>query len=334
VTALLLLAAFVLIVAGAIGFTNAVEWIGSRLGLGQGAVGGLLAAVGTALPESLIPVVALLSGGGKENTEIAIGAVIGAPFLLGTLAMLLVGGAAMVFQKRREDHEGKSVDPHQGSARRDLHVFLATFPVAVLLGVVHPPALVRYIAAALFLAVYIGYAIRSAKQGGDAQEEDSLKPLFFDTSKQDPPNTLQLTLQFIVSLGAIIGGAELFVNEIEKVSKDIGVTVLILSLVLAPLATELPEKANSVLWVREGKDELAIGNITGAMVFQATVPVALLLVLTTWHLSDLAVAAAVVGYAGAGVALWAVHRRYFGGIPAVIWTALLLAFGVFAVLTS
>jgi cation:H+ antiporter len=333
VTALLLLAAFVLIVAGAIGFTNAVEWIGSRLGLGQGAVGGLLAAVGTALPESLIPVVALLSGGGKEETEIAIGAVIGAPFLLGSLAMLLIGAAAMVFQKRR-DQEGKSVEPHQASARRDLHVFLAVFPVAVLLGVLHPPAIVRYIAAGLFLAVYVAYAIRSAKQGGDAQEEDSLDALFFDTSKEDPPNTLQLTLQFVVSLAAIVGGAELFVNEVEKVSKEIGVSVLILSLVLAPLATELPEKANSVLWVRRGKDELAMGNITGAMVFQATVPVALLLVLTDWHLSDLAVAAAIVAFVGAIVALWAVHRRYFGGIPAVIWAGLLVAFGVYAATTS
>src|SRR6059058_5008982 len=85
VTVVELLAAFVLIVGGAIGFTNAVEWLGHRLDLGQGAVGALLAAVGTALPESVIPVVALLAGGGPEDVQIAIGAIVGAPFLLGTL---------------------------------------------------------------------------------------------------------------------------------------------------------------------------------------------------------------------------------------------------------
>ena len=57
-----------------------------------------------------------------------------------------------------------------------------------------------------------------------------------------------------------------------------------LSLVLAPLATEMPEKANSVLWVRRGKDALALGNITGAMTFQATIPVVLGLVFTDWEL--------------------------------------------------
>jgi cation:H+ antiporter len=332
VTALLLLAAFVLIVAGAVGFTNAVEWLGSRLNLGQGAVGGLLAAVGTALPESLIPIVALLAGSSKENTEIAIGAVIGAPFLLGTLAMLLVAVSAHSFTKHRD--RDSEVHPHEASAKRDLHVFLAVFPLATIIGALDAPDGVRYALAAFLIVVYGVYVWRTAKGGGDAQDEEELKALFFDTSKGDPPNVLQMLLQFVVSLGAIIGGAELFVHEVEAVSKSLGVSILILSLVLAPLATELPEKANSVLWVRQGKDELAVGNITGAMVFQATIPVALLLVLTDWDLSDLAIAAAIVAILGGATALWAVHRRHFGGLPSVIWVSLLVAFTVFAVATA
>src|SRR5215218_3826319 len=166
-TALLLLAAFVLIVAGAIGFTNAVEWLGSRLNLGQGAVGGLLAAVGTALPESLIPIVALLAGSSKENTEIAIGAVIGAPFLLGTLAMLLVAASARGFQQRREneghaDGEGNKVEPHRASAVRDLRVFIAIFPLAILAGALKLPAGIRYALAALLVLAYSVYVWRSA----------------------------------------------------------------------------------------------------------------------------------------------------------------------------
>jgi cation:H+ antiporter len=91
-TGFLLAAAFALIIGGAILFTNAIEWSGKRLDLGEGAVGSLLAAVGTALPESLIPVVAVLSGG--ESEQVAIGAIVGAPFMLGTVAMLLVGASA------------------------------------------------------------------------------------------------------------------------------------------------------------------------------------------------------------------------------------------------
>jgi cation:H+ antiporter len=104
----------------------------------------------------------------------------------------------------------------------------------------------------------------------------------------------------------------------------------VLALVLAPLATELPEKANSVLWVRAGKDSLALGNVSGAMVFQATLPVAFGMLATPWELDRYAVAAACLGLLGGAVALWALRRRRFGVLPSVAWGALFAAFVVFA----
>ena len=102
----------------------------------------------------------------------------------------------------------------------------------------------------------------------------------------------------MVALGLIIGGAELFVEELTKVAEETGVSSLVLALIIAPLATELPEKLNSVIWMRRGKDMLAIGNITGAMAFQATIPVALGLTVTDWQLDKYATAAGVLGLAG------------------------------------
>jgi cation:H+ antiporter len=55
---------------------------------------------------------------------------------------------------------------------------------------------------------------------------------------------------------------------------------------LSPLATELPEKYNSVVWIRQGKDHLALANITGAMVFQSCIPVALGLAYSPWRLTN------------------------------------------------
>src|SRR5574338_544994 len=89
-SAVLLPASFAILLAGALLFTNAIEWFGSMVGLGQGAVGSLLAAVATALPESLIPVVAIV-GGEQGSDDVAVGAIIGAPLLLATLAMALAG---------------------------------------------------------------------------------------------------------------------------------------------------------------------------------------------------------------------------------------------------
>ena len=134
-----------------------------------------------------------------------------------------------------------------------------------------------------------------------------------------------------MGLGLIVGGAELFVKEVEKVAHDLGVGPLVLSLFLAPLATELPEKANSIIWVRESKDNLALGNITGAMVFQCTIPVAVGLAFTEWHLENAALAAGAVGLVGGALALVALRMRSFAVPFQLAWAALLAGFVVFAV---
>src|SRR5215510_15730446 len=104
----LLALSFAVILAGALLFTNAVEWIGHRMKLGEGAVGSLLAAVGTAMPETLIAIVALI--GATKSEDIAVGAIVGAPFLLATLAMGLVGLVAYIYRDRRE--QGTRLEAH------------------------------------------------------------------------------------------------------------------------------------------------------------------------------------------------------------------------------
>ncbi len=63
----LILAGLVVIVLSAELFTNGIEWLGQRLQLSEGVVGSVLAAVGTALPETLIPFVAVMFFGAKNG---------------------------------------------------------------------------------------------------------------------------------------------------------------------------------------------------------------------------------------------------------------------------
>src|SRR3954447_26139238 len=128
--ALLLAFSFAVVLAGALLFTNAVEWIGHRLQLGEGAVGSILAAVGTATPETLIAIVALLSVE-QGSEDVAIGAIVGAPFLLATLAMGLVGLFAYAYRDRRD--QGVRLEAHGPTLERDLIFFLAFFTLAGLL---------------------------------------------------------------------------------------------------------------------------------------------------------------------------------------------------------
>lgn len=330
----LLVVSFAIVLAGALLFTGAVEWIGHKLEMGEGAVGSILAAVGTATPETLIAIVALL-GADKGSEDIAIGAIVGAPFLLGTLAMGLVGLFAYLYRDRRA--QGVELDAHAPTLERDLLFFLGFFALAGALSW-GPPDPVRIAIGIAFLLSYLVYVRLTLRSSGSVQGEETLDPLLFDRrterATEDPPLGLA-AVQLLVGLGAMVGGAHLFVEELLGIADSLGVDALVLALILAPLATELPEKVNSFFWVREGKDALALGNISGAMVFQSTIPIGIGLIFTQWDLTGTAILSIVLGVAGGLLAYESLHlARRFKPPAIAAWFILYAAFIVVVVATA
>lgn len=281
------------ILGAAILFTNAVEILGDRLNLGAGAVGSLLAAVGTALPETMIPIVAILGAllvgsGGAAASEIGIGAILGAPFLLATLALFIVGAAGLFYRNRRDT--GSEITVDRQTARHDLAFFLPCFALAAGAGLVSLPLVLKIILAVVLLGAYVLYVVWTVKQGGEA-EEDVPQNLTLWPSRSEAP-TWAVATQLLGTIVVMGAGAHFFVSAVEHISKSVGIPAGLIALVLAPLATELPEKFNSIIWLRDNKDTLAVGNITGAMVFQSTIPVSIGVLFTPWHLDFLSALAA------------------------------------------
>jgi cation:H+ antiporter len=281
------------ILGAAILFTNAVEIMGDRLNLGAGAVGSVLAAVGTALPETMIPLVAifgaLLLGSGAAAGEIGIGAILGAPFLLATLALFIVGAAALVYRGRRET--GSEITADRKTAIPDLVFFLLCFIPATAAGILSLPLLLKIGLSVLLLVAYVLYVVRTIKKGGEAEGDIPARLTLWPFRSQGP--TWAVAVQLIGTIIVMGLGAHFFVEAVEHISKSVGISAGLISLVLAPLATELPEKFNSVIWLRDNKDTLAIGNITGAMVFQSTVPVSVGVLFTPWRLDFISAVAAI-----------------------------------------
>ena len=276
------------IVFSCVVFTNAIEHLGEKLNLSQGAVGSVLAAVGTALPETIVPLVAIigahLSGDDTLGHEIGIGAILGAPFMLGTLAFFVTGFAVLVFTRSKR----RTLDmPINTSLMfRDIKYFFIGYSIAIL-GSFLPIHGAKQIVAILLICFYGFYVYKTINDKSLANEDaDPLDELYLAKFIKLPNMELALVyLQVALSLIGIILFAELFVEQLKFFSTLWGVNPMILSLIIAPIATELPEKFNSVIWIRAKKDTLAMGNITGAMVFQSCIPTAVGLSLTPWILS-------------------------------------------------
>lgn len=267
-------------------FTNGVEWAGHHLSLSEAAVGSLLAAVGTALPETLIPAVALVMSHGvpDAHSEVGVGAIVGAPLMLSTIALFVMGVAAFGFRSRR----GRiALRVPRVDARRDLAFFLPVFAATLVLGIAGLPPIARYAVGAILLAVYVSYAVvvLRLKRDADIEVEHGLHLELLLRGDPSNPRRWATVLQVLIGTVAILLGAYVFVDQIVFLSQHANLNPGVLSLILSPLATELPEKYNAVIWIRQGKDNLALANITGAMVFQSCIPVALGLAFTPWHLS-------------------------------------------------
>ena len=299
-------------------FVNAIEWLGVRLEVGPIAVGTILAAAGTALPESVVTLVAVLFGSPEHGNDIAVGAAMGGPLVVGTIAYG-VTGAMLIWRKTRTlaavtasslpAHE-VPMDPAEadglagvdiGRLARDQTWFLAIFTVKVTLGLL-AFAIKPWLGLAFF-AVYALYFVKEMKSTGEKASAEDLEPLKLQP-RRAVPTTFAVTVQTLATLVVIFGASQLFVKQLEWAGPALGLPAVVVALLLSPIATELPEIMNAIIWVRQGKTQLALANISGAMMIQATIPSGIGILFTPWKFNTALILAGAATMASVTYLLW------------------------------
>ncbi len=311
----LLIAGLAIILVSCEVFTNGIEWMGLRLGLAETATGSVLAAVGTAMPETIVPLIAIFLGTNAQGEEIGEGAILGAPFMLGTLAMF-IGGLAVWWGHRRGNREDHLV-LRRDHAERDMKYFMVMYLLALLTGILGAQTsfdhtYINYTVAGVLVIAYVIYLHRTLKD--EVGEKENTCPALYMCRVCKVPEHGRLgffliALQVTAALLGIIIGAKVFVNEVEDVSEAVGVPPIILAFLIAPIATELPEKFNSVIWYLRSKDTLGFGNITGAMVFQSSFPVSVGLLFTSWELETINIASIVIALAASAWLFFSIRHN-------------------------
>jgi cation:H+ antiporter len=271
---LLLLGCAVVIYLACEWFVNAIEWLGVELKVGPVAVGSILAAVGTALPESVVTFIAIVFGSADQGKDLGVGAALGGPLVVGTVAYSVTG--LMLLRHRRGPITG--VDTARLS--RDQTSFLGVFAVAFLLGLT--AFAVKPLLGWAFFAAYGVYVWQEMTGDPETASHEGLDPLKLQP-RAPRPHQLAVWGQTLGALAVIFGASQVFVRQLEWAGPAMGLPPTVVALLLSPIATELPETLNAVIWVRQGKTQLALANIAGAMMVQATVPAGIGLLMTPWR---------------------------------------------------
>lgn len=257
-------------------FVNGIEWVGKKFNIADSAVGSILAALGTALPETVITFVAVAFGDSASQKDIGVGTALGGPLILGTLGYAIVGICLIIFAKYRTD--GRKINIDSKKLGKDQLWFISIFTLKVLLGLVIFSF--KPLFGIFFLLVYCVYFYKEMSNGRFISEK-KLEPLILQKNTENP-NTFAVLGQTALALIVIFAASRVFVTYLETFSYAWGFSPLTVSLLLSPIATELPEILNTAIWIRQGKENLALGNISGAMMIQATIPSALGIFFTPW----------------------------------------------------
>ena len=308
-------------------FVNGVEWVGHRFNLGATATGTVLAAFGTALPESAVTFVAVVFGRDAAQKDIGVGTALGGPLVLATIAYPVVGLSLLLY-RRRLARQSTLVEVNHRRLCHDQVWFLAIFVVKVGLGLVafaFKPAL-----GVLFLLAYAVYLWREMSNDEPAAAADELEPLKI-RPHDAAPSLFWAGLQTTLALVVIGWASHAFVGQLEVIADGLGWAPQFVALLLSPIATELPETMNAVIWVRQGRERLALANISGAMMIQATVPSALGLLFTPWMFDQSLLAAGVVTALAVAI-LWVIFAR--GRADSRSLVPLGLLYGVFALIVG
>lgn len=293
-------------------FVNGVEWVGHRFQLGATATGTVLAAFGTALPESAVTFMAVVFGETPEQKDIGVGAAMGGPLVLATLAYAVVG-LALWRARRGQPTQANCINADQRRLARDQAWFMGIFVFKVGLGLLAfawKPWL-----GILFLATYGLYVKRELSNDEDCLDCEDLEPLKL-RPRDENPSMFWAATQTLLALVVIAGASHVFVNQIELLGIAMGASPHVAALLLAPVATELPEIMNALIWVRQGKERLALANISGAMMIQATIPSALGIFMTPWLLDGPLLAAGLFTMLSISL-LWLRFRRAGMSVPAL-----------------
>lgn len=238
-----IIALSILIVAARF-FTNSAEDLGKWLSFPAFVIGIFIVGIGTSLPELISGVLSVSQG----VSEILPGNIIGANIS----NLLLVTGFAVAFNR-------KAISLGSMYIYIDLHFLLGSIFMFCMIAY---DGVISMTEACTGILVFIVYSIYLIKSG--IKTEGAVKDV-------KHPFPVKALLILIVAGVGIYFGAEYTVQSIQGIARGLRIPESIIALTALSLGTTLPELVVNITAIKQGKAEMAVGNILGSCIFNTLV---------------------------------------------------------------
>ena len=237
-------AALALLLVSAQFFTKSAENIGAYLRMPAFVIGVFIVGIGTSLPELIASILAVRQG----VSEIVAGNIIGANIT----NILLITGVVAWMHKR-------DIVLSKAYIFIDLHYLIGAF---FLFAVIAYDGLITWKEAVVGVLAFLVYSFYLVNDGKSAPPEG-------DTVTRSFP--LKDAGMLLLTGAGIYLGADYTVASISYIAAAAGIPPAIIALTVLSLGTTLPELAVNISAIRQGKAEMAVGNVLGSSIFNAMV---------------------------------------------------------------
>ena len=241
--AVFIVAGFYLLIKGADTFVASASKIALKFNVPQIVIGLTIVAFGTSLPEAAVSIKGAASG----NAGISVGNVIGSNIMN---ILLILGVASCI----------AALPIKKNTFRIEIPFVIFITVLLLVLGMMGDE-LSRFdgFILLLLMAAFMVYLIYTAKKGeADDEGETTL-------SKKDKLPILFLLV--VIGAACIVISADVTVDAASYIASELGMSTRLIGLTIVAFGTSLPELVTSSVAAKQGKTDIAIGNIVGSNIF-------------------------------------------------------------------
>lgn len=243
---LLLIVGLVLLIAGGEALVRGASTIATKLGISPLVIGLIIVSAATSAPELAVTIGAVLEG----EPGLAVGNVVGSNIANILLILGLSAVVAPILIKRQV-------------VRFDIPVMVLLTVVALLVSL---DGKVDWFDGLLLLGGLVTHAVISVFLGRRevqvAKSTEESLPL-----NATPVATWLAVVLLIGGVGLLVLGSQALVTGAVNIATALGVSGLVVGLTIVAVGTSLPELATSLVAIRKGERDMAVGNIVGSNIF-------------------------------------------------------------------
>lgn len=257
VSILCILVGFLFLIKGADIFVDGASNVARKFGVPSIVIGLTIVAIGTSLPEMMVSIASSLAG----KNDMSIANVTGSNLF--NICMVLAISNILMNNKYSEKI---SISEKIKSFFRVVFLidgdvtsrYLILANIMLLFGSVIDGKLGRIDGLILltFAVSYILALIKNSKSSTNSSEDES-------ESTVSIPMVKQIVLMILGAVGIVIGG-DLVVESATKIGEIVGLSENVIGLTIVAMGTSLPELVTSLVAVKKGEADIALGNALGS----------------------------------------------------------------------